>query len=70
MEPQIDMGTGQQVYGRSKSGSKGCFGIIGAVVLLIIIFAAVGYFYIFPMFTNDIMRGELIPFGMDYLANL
>jgi hypothetical protein len=48
----------QKVYGRSK-WKLGCFGFIGAVILLIIIII-VGIFFVYPAMTPNKLKGDLM----------
>jgi len=65
MEPPVsypgqDKYQGQQIYGRkSGCGKLGCFGISGAVIILIII-GLVGYLFVFPALTPNSLSGSFL----------
>ncbi len=58
--PQGDSYQGKTIYGK-KSGcaGKGCFGIIGAVVVLVVI-GIIGYFFALPAIMPNSIRGDFI----------
>lgn len=64
--PQSDSYQGRKIYGkRSGCAGKGCFGIIGALVIIIAIIA-IGYFFALPALTPNSISGgfldaEIVP---------
>lgn len=58
--PSSDSYQGRKVYGK-KSGCMGlgCFGIIGAIVILVII-GVVGYIFVFPALTPNSLSGSML----------
>jgi outer membrane protein assembly factor BamB len=58
--PQSDSYQGKKIYGK-KSGCAGigCFGIIGAIVVIIVI-VAVGYFFALPALTPNSLSGSFM----------
>ncbi|MEO8514263.1 MAG: hypothetical protein ABI543_11925 [Ignavibacteria bacterium] len=58
--PQSDSFQGKKIYGK-KSGcaSKGCFGIIGAVFLLVVI-GVIGYFFAVPAIMPNHISGDFL----------
>jgi outer membrane protein assembly factor BamB len=68
MEPNINyqssMGEtpvgSQKIYGRRKGcGSMGCFGLIGALVLIVVIVLA-GIFFVYPALTPNKIKGDFL----------
>jgi hypothetical protein len=67
MEPQLNYpsayeeqpSVGKKVYGRSKLFGCGCFTIIAAILVLILLIA-VGYFYLYPSLTPNKLRGDFL----------
>lgn len=60
--PESDKYQGQQIYGRkSSSGCTkfGCFGIIGAIAILLVIIV-IGYFFVFPALTPNSLKGGFL----------
>jgi hypothetical protein len=67
MEPNINYNMGgqapmqeQKVYGKKKGcGSLGCFGIVGALILIVVIVIG-GIFFVYPALTPDKIRGDFL----------
>ncbi len=58
--PQTDSYQGQKIYGkRSGCAGKGCFGIIGAVVLLVVI-GVIGYYFAVPAIMPNHISGTFL----------
>lgn len=58
--PQSDSYQGRQVYGRKSGCAKfSCFGIIGAIILIVVIIV-IGYVFVFPMLTPNSISGDLL----------
>ncbi len=58
--PATDSYQGRTVYGKkSGCGKFGCFGIIGAIILLLIIVFA-GYFFVFPALRPNSLSGDFL----------
>jgi len=59
--PESDKYRGQQIYGKKSSGCAkfGCFGIVGTIILIVLI-AVIGYFFVFPALTPNSLKGDFL----------
>ncbi len=58
--PQSDTYQGRKIYGKKSGCSKvGCFGIIGAIVVLVVI-GIVGYYFALPALMPNSLRGDFL----------